>query len=222
MFDRTLLIFDGIKEDARKFSYFATLISQSFFLLYYIYLICFPGRMLGAHIALLAVTAVFFAFFLFTERPKEIVAQKIRRFVRTSVRYAKYCVHLTSISLNIYIIYATPEMVSALSLVLLVFACVALILQLCGDLIGFLFRRYYEELYAAVLADTEGIRAIADKVQGGIRACRDAKEKVAAIPSRAAKIAGGIRERLSRLGRRKRAAETEEADTENENEDATV
>ncbi len=208
MFDRTIRMLEKCGDDARAFAYFSTLITQCFFLLYYIGALALSFGHPILYGVLLALTAAALIFFLFTETPHGIKPLKIRRFIRIFIRYAKYCVHLIAISLTLYSFYTTPKTVSPLSLILLVFAILAFLAQMIGELAGFLCRRYFEELLAAALADTALLRSVLDKVQSGADAYHRVKEEFSSFSDRAAEKASafgaGIKEKLSFFKRKKR------------------
>ena len=208
MFDRTIHMLEKCKEDARAFAFFSTLITQSFFILYYI---CALALSLGHPIVysiLLALTTTALLFLIFTENHRCIKPIKIRRWVRISIRYAKYCVHLVAISLTLYTFYMDPQKVSPITLVLLILAILAFLIQIIGEITGFLSRRYFEELLAAALADTALLRSLLDKVQSGADTLHRMKDDISAFPGRAAEKAGqwsaGIKEKLSVFKRKKK------------------
>ena len=102
MFDRTIRMLEKCKDDARAFSYFSTLITQSFFILYYIGILLLSLGHPIVYGVLLALTAAVLLFFIFTEGPHGVKSVKIRRWVRISIRYAKSCAHFIAICLNNY------------------------------------------------------------------------------------------------------------------------
>ena len=219
MFDRTIRILEKCKDDARAFAFFSTLITQIFFLLYYIGALALSFGHPIIYSVLLALTAAALIFFLLTETPSGIKAARMRRWIRIFIKYAKYCVHLVAISLTVYSFYTVPQAVSPFSLILLVFAILALLAQMIGELIGFLCRRYFEELLAAALADTELLRSILDKVQTGADAYKRMKEGFSAFPDRATEKANAwgeeFKKKLASLKRRKTSADENDAFDEN-------
>ena len=200
MFDRTIRMLEKCADDARAFAYFSTLVTQCFFLLYYIGALALSFGHPILYSVLLALTAAALIFFLCVETPHGIKSLKMRRFVRIFIRYAKYCVHLVAISLTLYSFYTTPQTVSPLSLILLIFAILAFLAQMVGELVGFLCRRYFEELLAAALADTALLRSVLDKVQSGADAYHRVREEFSSFSDRAAEKASafgaGIKKKL--------------------------
>lgn len=185
-------------DDARAFSFYASIFAQGFFVIYHALLLLFPYGLPWAHVTLLSLTVLALAFILATESPKGAKNKIICRAARISVRYAKYCVHLIAISLMLYSFYTDPAKAPAYTLILLVFAVLAFLIQLIAEILGFLCRRYFEELLAAVLSDTETLRSVLDKVQGGIATVKSVKDSLAAIPDRAAEKAERLAKGLKR------------------------
>ena len=198
MFTRTIAEAKKFISDAKAFGYYATLITQCFFVLYYVCALALSFGYAGVYATLLALTVAALIFFLCTETPKTFRSVKVHRFVRMSVRYAKYCVHIVAISLTLYSLYITePAQISALSPILLIFAVLALIVQILGELVAFLARCYLESLLDAAVEESEFLRSVIGKVQSGAEAFKGAKERICAIPSRAADAAVGVKERIT-------------------------
>lgn len=208
MFDRTIRMLEKCKDDARAFSYFSTLITQSFFIVYYIGILLLSLGHPIIYGILLALTAAALLFFMITESPHGVKSFKIRRWVRIFTRYAKYCLHLVAICLTLYTFYADTQAMSPLALILLILAILAFLIQLIGEIVGFLSRRYFEELLAAALADTELLRSILDKVQNGAERLQRMKEGISSFPGRAAEKANtwgsAMKERFSVFKRKKK------------------
>ncbi len=225
MFDRTILILKKCEADARAFAYFATLITQSFFVLYYVGALALSLGHPIIYSVLLALTVAALIFFLCTETPSGKALSKTRRWIRVFTRYAKYCVHLVAICLTLHSFYTTPETVSPLALILFILAVLALLIQVIGEIVGFLARRYFAELLAAALADTELIRSVLDKVQSGADAFHRVKEGFATMPDRAAEKASAfgakIKKKLSFFKRKKKNAPIIIEAEENEADEAT-
>lgn len=207
MFDRTIRMLEKCKNDARTFSYFSTLITQSFFLFYYIGILLLSLGHPIVYGILLALTAAALLFFVITESPQGVKSFKIRRWVRMFVRYAKYCLHFVAICLTLYTFYTDVQAVSPLALILLILAILAFLIQMIGEIVGFLSRRYFEELLAAALADTELLRSILDKVQSGADKLQRMKEGISSFPGRAAEKASAwgsaVKEKLSFFKKKK-------------------
>jgi len=207
MFDRTIRMLEKCKDDARAFSYFSTLITQSFFILYYIGILLLSLGHPIVYGVLLALTAAVLLFFIFTERPHGVKSVKIRRWVRISIRYAKYCAHFIAICLTLHTFYTDVQAVSPLAMILLILAVLAFLIQMIGEIVGFLSRRYFEELLASVLADTEFLRSVLDKVQSGAEALQRVKEGISSFPGRAAEKASAwgsaVKEKLSFFKKKK-------------------
>ncbi len=228
MFDRTIRMLEKCKNDARAFAYFCTLITQSFFLIYYIGALCLSFGHPIIYGVLLSLTAAALLFFIFTESPHDIKPMKMRRWIRIFIRYAKYCVHLIAISVAFYSFYAESLSVSPMAILLLVVAILAFFIQIIGEIVGFLSRRYFEELLASALADTELLRSLLDKVQSSANTIRRMKEGLSSIPDRAAQKASAwgakIKKNFSFFKRRKKEEPPLLADivleVENEGEDA--
>ena len=211
MFKKTIEELQRCLKDARLFSYFSTLITQCFFIVYYILALCLSFGYAGVYATLLALTVAAFIFFLCTESPREKSAEKGQKWVRISVRYAKFCVHIVAISLTLYAIYvAQPREISALSLILLVFAVLALIIQIIGELVGFLARRYFRNLLDAAIEESEFLRSVLGKVQSGAESIREMKEKITSLPKRTVDAASGIKGKITDFFHRKKD-EPEEA-----------
>ncbi|MBP3591789.1 MAG: hypothetical protein J6K14_04840 [Clostridia bacterium] len=210
MFDRTILILKKCETDARAFAYLATLITQSFFVLYYVSALALSLGHPIVYSVLLALTAAALIFFLCTESISGIKPIKMRRQIRIVIRYAKYCVHLVAVCLALHSFYTAPQTVSPLSLILFILAILALLIQMIGELVGFLSRRYFEELLAAALADTELIRSVLDKVQSGADTYHRVKGELSSFSDRAAEKAGAfgarVKKRLSFFKRKKKDA----------------
>ena len=197
MLNRTIAELEKCKKDAMLFAYLATLITQSFFILYYVCALCLSFGHPIVYAALLSLTAGAFIFFLSTESPKEENKTKVHKYVRISVRYAKYCVHIVAITLTLYTLYVTePQEITALSPILLVFAVLALLIQLLGELVGFLARRCFKNLLDAAVEETEFLRSVIGKVEA-------AKEKITAIPHRTADAASGLRDKIAGIFKKK-------------------
>ena len=204
MFDRTIQMAKQFMGDARAFVYYATLVTQGFFILYYpIAMILAVGNPV-LHSILLALTAAAFLFFLCTERPRSVRPIKTRRIVRTVIRYMKHGVHICGVSLMLYTLYSTPEKASALAVILLVLSMLALLIQLICEVFGFVCRRYIEELIDTAVKDAEFLLQMAEKVQDGVAVCKNAKDAFAAIPERAERIGAGIKKKLSFFKRKKK------------------
>ena len=208
MFDRTIRMLEKCKDDARAFAYFSTLITQGFFILYYI---CALALSLGHPIIysiLLALSAAALIFLFFTEKPHYIKPTKMRRWVRVFIRYAKYCVHLVAISLTLYTFYVDIEKVSPVSLVLLILAVLAFLIQIIGEIVGFLSRRYFEELLASALADTQLLRSLLDKVQSGANTIQRMKDGISSFSERASekteKWSAGIKGKMAFFKKKKK------------------
>ena len=197
MFDRTIQSIERIQEDTRAFSFYATLITQCFFVLYYIGAMLLHLGAIPIHITLLVLTVFALAFFIFTETPTEIRPFKTRRWIRVFIRYAKHCVHLIAISLAIFSLYATTAIPSPFSIILLILAILAFLIQVIGELLGFICRRYFEDLKTAALADTELLRSFLGKVQGGFEAYKSAKDGLVSFPEKAASIGIGLKDKIS-------------------------
>ena len=205
MFDRTIQMAKQFMGDARAFVYYATLVTQGFFVLYYpIAMILRVGNPLF-HSILLALTVAAFLFFLLTERPRSVRPIKARRIVRTAIRYAKHGVHICAVSLMLYTLYSTPATASPLAVLLLVLSMLALLIQLICEVFGFVCRRYIEELIDTAVKDAEFLIQIAEKVQDGVEVCKNAKDAFAAIPAKAEKLGEGIKKKLSLFRRKKKA-----------------
>ena len=204
MFTRTIAELKKCETDAKAFAYYATLLTQCFFILYYICALCLSFGYPWVYATLLVLTASALAFFLCTETPKEFKNTKVRRWARISVRYAKYCVHITAITLTLYALYITePSEISALSPILLIFAVLALLIQLLGELVGFLARRYFKNLLDAAVEETEFLRSVIGKVESGVETFKAAKEKITAIPHRTADAASGLRNKITGIFKKK-------------------
>ena len=207
MFDRTIRMLEKCKNDARAFSYFSALITQSFFLFYYIGILLLSLGHPIVYGILLALTAAALLFFVITESPHGVKSFKIRRWVRMFVRYAKYCLHFVAICLTLYTFYTDAQAVSPLALILLILAILAFLIQMIGEIVGFLSKRYFEELLAAALADTELLRSILDKVQSGADKLQRMKEGISAFPGRAAEKASAwgsaVKEKFSFFKKKK-------------------
>ena len=120
MFDKTIRMLEKCKDDARAFSYFSTLITQSFFILYYIGILLLSLGHPIVYGVLLALTAAVLLFFIFTEGPHGVKSVKIRRWIRMSIRYAKYCAHFIAICLTLHTFYTDVQAVSPLAMILLI------------------------------------------------------------------------------------------------------
>ncbi len=207
MFDRSIRMLEKCADDARAFAYYTTLVTQGFFLIYYILLLSFSYGRAGINGALLALSAVALGFLLYTETPQGAIRPKISRWARICVRYARYCVHICAISLMLYSFYSDPAAAPVFALILLVFAILSFLIQLIAEIVGFLSRRYFEEILAAFLADTELLRSVLDKVQGGVDAIKSVKEGFASLPNLAAEkasaLASGIKKKFSIFRREK-------------------
>ena len=197
MFDRTIQSIERIQKDTRAFSFYATLITQCFFVLYYIGAMLLHLGVIPIHITLLTLTFAALVFFLCTETPTEIRPIKMRRWIRISIRYAKYCVHLVAVSMAIYSLYTTTAVPSPFSIILLILAILAFLIQVIGELLGFVCRKYFEDLKTAALADTELLRSFLGKVQGGFDAYKNAKDGLANIPEKAAIIGSGLKDKIA-------------------------
>ena len=114
MFDRTILILKKCETDARAFAYLATLITQSFFVLYYVSALALSLGHPIVYSVLLALTAAALIFFLCTESISGIKPIKMRRQIRIVIRYAKYYVHLVAVCLALHSFYTAPQTVSPL------------------------------------------------------------------------------------------------------------
>ena len=205
MFKRTIEELQQCLKDARLFSYFSTLATQCFFIAYYILALCLSFGYAGVYATLLTLTVAAFIFFLCTESPKEKNTEKGRKWVRISVRYAKHCVHIVAISLTLYALYvAEPREISALSPILLVFAVLALIIQIIGELVGFLARRYFQNLLDAAVEESEFLRSVIGKVQGGVESIKEMKEKITSLPKRTVDAASGIKGKITDFFHRKK------------------
>ncbi len=216
MFNRTVEEFNKIMADARAFAYYAPLLTQCFFILYYVGLTLLFGFS-WFYTVLFTLTVAALIFFLFTERKQDKKNIKIRKWARISVRYVKYCVHITAISLNIYTLYAVePHRIHAFSLILLVFAMLALFIQFLGELIGFLASRYFQPLLDAAVEESEFLRTVIGKVQNGAEALKATRERITAIPRRTAEVASGIKGRLTDFFHSKKKGEATETEYEDE------
>ncbi len=209
MFDKSIFILKKCVADAKAFSYYATVSTQGFFLIYHILLLALSHGTPWVQGSLLFLTSLAFAFLLLTESPKGAKNVFFKRWTRIFVRYAKYCVHIVAISLMLYSLYSHPAKASAFALILLVFAILAFLIQIIAEIVCFLFRRYFEELLAAVLSDTELLRAVIDKMQDGAMALKSVKDDIVSLPGRAAEKMGalseGIKKKLSLLKKKKTA-----------------
>ena len=207
MFDRTIRMLEKCKDDARAFAYYSTLITQGFFILYYIGALTLSLGHPIIYSILLALTAAAFSFFVCTENPKIAPHAKLNRWVRISIRYAKYCVHLTAICLTFHSFYTAPQTVSPVPLTLFILAVLAFLIQMIGEVIGFLSRRYFEELLAAALADTELLRSVLDMVQSGANTIHRMKDGLSSFSERAAekteKWGAGLKEKFSVFRKKK-------------------
>ena len=211
MFDRSIQILEKTAKDARAFAFYATVITQSFFLLYHTLTLSLSYGFPWISGTLLALTAFALIFLLCTETPQGAKNRRVRRLTRISVRYAKHCVHIVGISMMLYSIFGTDDKVPAFAIILLVFAILAFLIQMIAEIVGFLCRRYFEQILAAALADTEGLRAVLDRVHGGMEAIKSVKERFTAIPDRAAEGAGALKEKIKRgfsALKRKRKSDT--------------
>lgn len=208
MFDRTIQSLDRIQKDARAFSFYATLITQIFFVFYYIGAMVLELGTVITNIFLLLLTIAALGFFLYTETPAEARPIKMHRQIRISIRYAKYCVHFVAICLAIYSIYEETAASSPFVVILLILAILALLIQIIGELLGFICRRYFEDLKAAALADTELLRSILDKVQSGADTIQRMRNGISSFSERAAekteKWSTGLKEKLSFFKRKKK------------------
>ncbi len=203
MFDKSIWMLKKCAADARAFCFYTTLVTQGFFLLYYIFLLSFSYGTPWINRALLALTAVAFAFLLFTESPQGAKNAKIGRVARIFVRYAKYCVHIVSISLMLYSFYSDPAKAPVFALILLVFAILSFLIQLIAEIVGFLSRRYFEELLAALLSDTELLRSVLDKIEGGAKTIKSIKESIASFPERVTQKASAMSEGIKSVFKKK-------------------
>lgn len=219
MFDRMILILKKCETDARAFAYLSTLITQSFFVLYYVSALALSLGHPIVYSVLLALTVAALIFFLCTESISGIKPIKMRRQIRIVILYVKHCVHLVAVYLVLHSFYTAPQTVSPLSLILFILAILALLIQMIGELVGFLSRRYFEELLAATLADTELIRSVLDKVQSGADAYHRVKGELSSFSDRATEKASAfgarVKKGLSFFKRKKKDApiivEAEEA-----------
>ena len=223
MFTKTIEEAKRLISDAKAFGYYATLITQCFFVVYYILALALSFGFAGVYATLLALTAAALVFFLFTETPKNFRNVKVHKTVRILIRYAKYCVHIVAISLTLYSLYVTePSEISALSPILLIFAVLALLIQILGELVAFLAKNYVEVIVDTAVEESEFLRSVIGKVQGGIEAYKGAKERIAAIPSRAADAAHGIKSKLASFFHKKDEASTEEPLADEEETQTTI
>lgn len=209
MFDRTIQMSKQFMGDARAFTYYATLVTQGFFILYYPIAIWLSLGNPLFHAILLALSLFAFLFLLFTEKPREARSIGVRRWVRVLVRYAKHCVHICAVSLMLYTFYSAPEKASPIAVILLVLSVLAVLIQLICEVFGFVCRRYIEELIDTAVKDAEFLIGMLERVQGGVEACKNAKEALVTVPSRAAKkvekIGQGIKKKLSFFNKKKNA-----------------
>ena len=218
MFTRTIDEAKRLISDSKAFGYYATLITQCFFVVYYICALALSFGFAGVYATLLILTAGALVFFLCTETPKSFRNKKVHRFVRISIRYAKYCVHIVAISLTLYSLYITePTEISALSPILLIFAVLALLIQILGELVAFIAKSYVERIVDAAVEESEFLRSVIGKVQGGIEAYKDAKEKITSFSTLATDTASDIKDKISGFFHRKK----KETLTEIEYEDKT-
>ena len=92
----------------------------------------------------------------------------------------------------LYTFYSTPEKASPIAVILLVLSVLAVLIQLICEVFGFVCRRYIEELIDTAVKDAEFLIGMLEKVQGSVEACKNAKEALATVPSRAAQKVGKI------------------------------
>ena len=196
MLNKTIREFNRIVADAKAFSFLAMLITQCFFIAYYTVALCLPFGYKGVYGAMLGLTLVTLIY-LCIDHMREDKKKKGHKWLRCFAVYAKICVHIVAISLSLYALYTTePSELSVLSPILLIFAILALIIQITGELVGFLTKRYFKPLIDTAVEESEFLRTVIGKVQGGVESFAEAKERITSLPARTAKAARGLGARI--------------------------
>lgn len=162
MFDYTQAAAKQIAADFQKVLYIVSVFSQAVYIGYLIYALCAGAGVLWVNLALLAISAAYFVFFLIATRcgkfPGGAKAKIVQKTGKRVYKYCKLLIKIYPLALTIYGLYQTTEKVSFLALLLICFMMIGWILQIVFEVFGAIFSNRFSLIMDGVKADVEEIK----------------------------------------------------------------
>ena len=148
MLKYTVAAWNTIVNDMKLISKLATIIMQSFMIVYLTLGIIFTNGNVIVNSVLLGLTVVHFGLYLCTDGKKGETAKRVKGVSSKVYTYAKLMINAVSLASIIYSIYVSPDIVSSITLVTTPLMIVLWVLQLLFELV-----KIYVERRATLFID---------------------------------------------------------------------
>ena len=184
MLDYTRGVFSKTIDDLKRLTFLFSLALQIFQIGYLIYALCVGAGIQIANIILLAVSALYFIFILYTHRCT--IAKETEKLLKGIYRWSKRFIKLFTLGVSVYgLVITASEPVtvhSLISIVLLLFMVIAWILDVLFSLVIIIVERRKDLFFDALKMDLEPVlkaKNFVDKIRG-----REVEEEIVTSKTR--------------------------------------
>lgn len=146
MFVLTQAVADKTIRDAKHAAQIVSVITQMFFIGFYIYSLIVNSGYMIANAILLSLAFPYFVYYIFSIKYPVQADRKAKRIVKKIYRYTKYVIQLVTLSLSLYYIMAQFENTSNVTILLTILNAVAFLAQLITEVVR-LILSYYVKLF---------------------------------------------------------------------------
>jgi hypothetical protein len=155
MFDYTKAIFNKTLADLKLFARIWTISTLGVYIAYLIYAIAADSGNLTANIILLALTSIYFTFYLMMIIKGSEILKSRRKIVKKSYKYSKYIINSITLSTALYSIWLYPDNVHPFKLLITVFMMIMLVVQLALEVSVVIVEKRFGMFMEAFHADIE-------------------------------------------------------------------
>ncbi len=172
MLDYTIVATQKTVDDIKKFSFIFAILTQALYIDYLIYATVTKLGFLWLNITLLAISSAYFIFFLIANGKKGKRIKEVKRSARHGFKVIKMTAASFNLGVLLYSIWAFPEEVQPISIVLATLMTVVLVLQLVLELISVFAEKRINLFITALKADLEVVTKPLTGAQNFVRKIR--------------------------------------------------
>ena len=169
MFDYTKAIFNKTLADLKLFAKIWTISTLGVYIAYLIYAIAAGSGNLAANIILLALTSIYFAFYLITIIKGSEFLRTRRKIVKKTYKYSKYVINSVTLTTALYSIWLYPDNVHPFKLLITVFMMIMLVVQLALEVSVIIIEKRFGMFMEAFHADIEVVTKPVNTVKNVFR-----------------------------------------------------
>lgn len=169
MFDYTKAIFNKTLADLKLFAKIWTISTLGVYIAYLIYAIAAGSGNLAANIILLALTSIYFAFYLITIIKGSEFLRARRKIVKKTYKYSKYVINSVTLTTALYSIWLYPDNVHPFKLLITVFMMIMLVVQLALEVSVIIIEKRFGMFMEAFHADIEVVTKPVNTVKNVFR-----------------------------------------------------